>query len=170
MKAIAVAAFLMLTAIAQVTVAPLFPIAGAVPDLPLVALLILAVYAGPTSVMVGLPFVAICTGFASDRAPGLLVLGYLPLLPLAVGIEGWRVPLGQFVRLALVGTATGLWLRSVLALSSVAQGADPAFWALIGDVLIPGAFLDIALLTVAYVPFRLIGWSGRGMTLRRGGY
>ena len=170
MKALGIAAFLVLTAIAQVTVAPLFPIAGAVPDLPLVALLVLTVYSGPTSVMVGLPFVAICTGFASDRAPGLLVLGYLPLLPLAVGIEGWRAPLGQFVRLVLVVTATGLWLRGVLALSSVAQGADPALSALIRDVLIPGAFLDIALLMVAYLPFRLIGWSGQSRTLQRGGY
>jgi hypothetical protein len=169
-KALAIAALLVLTAIAQVTVAPLFPIAGAVADLPLVALLVLTAYAGPTPVMAGLPFVAICTGFASDRAPGLLVLGYLPLLPLAVGIEGWRVPLGQFLRLVLVGVATGMWLRGVLALSSVAQGADPAFGALIGDVLIPGAFLDVALLAVAYFPLRLIGWSGRGMTLQRGGY
>jgi hypothetical protein len=169
-KATAIAAFLVLTALAQVTVAPLFPVAGAVADLPLVALLILTMYAGPTSVMLGLPFVAICAGFASDRAPGLLLFGYLPLLPLAVGIEGLAVPLGKYVRLLLVGVATGLWLRGVLALSSVAQGADPAFGALIGEVLIPGAFLDIALLTVAYVPFRLIGWSGRGMTLQQGGY
>jgi hypothetical protein len=37
-------------------------------------------------------------------------------------------------------------------------------------VLIPGLFLDFALLSVVYVPLRLIGWSGQGMSLQRGSY
>ena len=155
---------------AQVTVAPLFPISGAVPDFALVLLVTLAVFSGPTSAMLAIPVTAIFVGFASDRAPGLLIIAYLPLLPLGLLLQEWRIPLNQYLRVIAGGGATGMWIRGVLAIAAVLQGANIAVGPLIFQVLLPGLFLDLALLTIAYVPFRLIGWSGRGMNLQRGGF
>lgn len=170
MKPILTLLLIIVTAMVQVTVAPLFPISGAVPDFPLVLLVMLAVFSGPTAAMFAIPVTAIFVGFASDRAPGLLILAYLPLLPLGLAMQEWRIPLNQYMRVAGAGVGTGAWIRGLLALSAVAQGADVAVGPFIFQVLVPGLFLDLALLTIAYVPLRLIGWSGRGMSLQRGGY
>jgi len=37
-------------------------------------------------------------------------------------------------------------------------------------VVLPGLFLDLALLSMVYLPLRLLGWSGQSMSLSRGGY
>ena len=170
MKAILVFLLIIVTAMAQVTVAPLFPVSGAVPDLALVLLVTLAVFSGPTTAMVAIPLTAIFVGFATDRAPGLLIIAYLPLLPLGLLLQESHIPLNQYLRVVTSGGATGVWIRLVLALAAVLQGASIAIGPLIFQVLLPGLFLDLALLTIAYVPFRLIGWSGRGMNLQRGGF
>lgn len=156
-----------LTALAQVSVAPLFPISAASPDYALVALVILTVFAGPTTVMVALPLMALFLGFASDRSPGLLLMAYLPLLPLALYLEDSRVPLNRYAEMAVAGMATGAWARLVLAFGAIAGGADPSFGAIVGQLVIPGLILDFALLTLVYAPFRLLGWTGRGMSLQR---
>ncbi len=170
MKGLAIFIVLVVTALGQVTIAPLFPIAGAVPDLGLLVLVLLAVFAGPNTVMLGMPVLAILYGFASDRSPALLVIAYLPLLPFAAGLEGWRIPLWEYPRVAIAIVVSGAWIRGVLSFAAIAQGAQPAVGALIFDVLIPGAFLDLALLTVAYAPLRLIGWGGQQLSLQRTGY
>jgi hypothetical protein len=170
MKALLVAFLLFTASVAEVTVAPLFPVSAAIPDLPLVTLLIVAAYAGPNSAMLGIPFVAICLGFASDRSPGLLLLAYLPMLPVAAGLEEFRVPLNQFSRVLLTGALTGLWMRGLLAAVAVLQGASLPIGTLIAGLFIPGLVLDIALLVVAYLPLRLIGLDGHRMTLQRGGF
>lgn len=169
MKALGVVLLLFTAAAAQVTVSPLFPLSAAVPDLPLLALLMLAVFGGRKPVMYGLPVLAICLGFVSAHAPGLLIIAYLPLLPLATLFDDWQLPLGRYVRVAVGGVAAGLWLRLVLSFAAVVQGADFSFGALLGQVLFPGVILDLALLTVAYVPLRFIGWSGRTMGMQGGG-
>jgi len=170
MRSLAVFVLIVTAALSQVTVAPLFPMSAAIPDLGLVTLLLLAVFAGPKTVMVAMPMYAIFLGFASERSPGLLVLAYLPLLPLAYLLEEASLPLSRLFRLLVVGGATGVWIRGIMAMSSVAQGAEFAVGDLIGSLLVPGLFLDLALLTIAYLPFRLIGLTSRGMTLQRGGY
>ena len=170
MKAPAIALLLFMACLAQVTVAPLFPFFAAVPDLVLVVLVLLAFFVGPIEVMFGMPFAAVCLGFAADRSPGLLILCYLPLLPLAHMLEDSRVPMNQATRLFVTGAITGVWVRSMLALAAVAQGATADVSALIWQILLPGVFLDVALLAVAYVPFRLLGWQGGDMTLQRSSY
>ena len=170
MKAPAIALLLFVACLAQVTVAPLFPFFAAVPDFVLVSLVLIAFFVGPIEVMFGMPFAAICLGFAADRAPGLLILCYLPLLPLAFALEDGHLPLNRGLRLFATGAITGLWVRSLLALSAISQGATADISTLIWQVLIPGIFLDVALLAVAYVPFRLLGWRGGDMTLQRSSY
>ena len=156
--------------VAEVTVAPLFPIRGASPDFALVTLVILAAFSGPRTVMVALPVLSVLLGFSTDRAPGLLLLGYLPLLPLAAYLDRGPLPINRYAQVLAAGVTTGLWSRFLLAFGAIAQGADPQMSALIADVLVPGFFLDLALITIAYFPFRFVGWTPRQMTLHRGGF
>lgn len=170
MKGFFIGIAIILSTIAQVTVAPLFPIAGAVPEFVVLTLALLVAFSSPKPVMIGTPIAAIAYGFLSDRAPALLLLGYLPLLPLGYVLEESRVPVNHYLRTLAMVVITGLWLRTLLSLGAMTGGADAAFGVLITDVLLPGLFLDLALLTVVYIPFRLIGWTGQGMTLGRTGY
>jgi len=170
MRAAAALAAVVLVAVAQVTVAPLFPIAGAVPEFVLLGLTLIAAFGSPTAVMVLTPLAAVAAGFLSDRSPGLMLVGYLPLLPVGVGIEGAPAPLNHYLRTLGMMLATGAWLRAVLALGAVAGGAEPAMGPMLTDVILPGMFLDLVLLTVVYIPLRLAGIPGRGMTLQRSRY
>jgi hypothetical protein len=154
---------------AQVTVAPRFPISGAIFNFPLIVLVLTAAFAGPTSAMVATPIIAILLGFASDRSPGLLLIGYLPLLPLGVLIEQSRLPLTDFFQTLAAGLITGAWLRGVLAFAVMVQGAGFTV-AVLTKVILPGLLLDFALLAVVYLALRLIGLNGRSLTLSRGGF
>ena len=157
-------------AIAQVTVAPLFPVSGVVFDFVLLALILIAAFGSPKRAMVCVPVAALAYGFLSNREPGLLVLAYLPLLPLGLYLEEINIPLNHYVRTALAMLLTGVWARTILVLGSVVGGAHAPLGLTVSDVILPGILLDLSLLTVVYVPLRLLGWSGQGMSLSRGGY
>ena len=170
MKGIAAFLATIVAAMMQVTVAPLFPISAAVPEFVLLTLVIVAAFGNPRRAMVCVPVGALAYGFLSDRSPALLLLAYLPLLPLGLYLEEARVPLNHYARTLIATLATGLWIRTLLMLGTVVGGADATVGAAVGQVLLPGLFLDFALLSVVYVPLRLIGWSGQGMSLHRGSY
>jgi len=169
MKTLVVALLLVIAAVAQVTVSPRFPIEAAIADITLVTLVLSAAFAGPRVAMLAIPFAAICLGFTTGREPGLLLLAYLPILPLARWLETMAVPLPDYWRVAAVTLATGAWARVLLAIGAVVGGASPDMVALITIIVIPGALLDWALLTVAYLPHRFVGWQVRGMDVERGG-
>jgi hypothetical protein len=120
--------------------------------------------------MVCVPVAALAYGFLSGREPGLLILCYLPLLPIGLYLEEARVPLNHYARTLGALVATGMWVRALLVLGAVVGGADASAGVVLRDVILPGMFLDFALLSVVYVPLRLLGWSGQGMSLQRGGY
>ncbi len=167
MKAIAVLAVIVLAATASVTVAPLFPLRGAVPDFALVALVLLAIAAGPRSAMLGLPALAIALSFLSGRSAGLLIVAYLPLLPLARWLEDASPLMPVYFRLALVTVATGLLARITMSLGAFATGADFLPGLLITDILLPGMVLDWAFFTLAYLPPRAVGWRPRPAALQQ---
>lgn len=159
-----------MVAVTQVSVAPLFPVAAATFDFALAALAILMVFVGPRSVMYALPLTAVFLGFATDRSPALLLLGYLPLLPAAAILDDLRVPINRYVLVIAVGVATGLFVRLLLGLAAVAHGAAFPLGAVAWQLLLPGMLLDFGLLTILYFPLRLVGWEPQSMTLRRGGF
>ena len=156
--------------LAQATVAPLFPIDAAVAELPLLTLALIAFTAGPRQAMVCAPIAALCTGFATDRAPGLLLLGYLPLLPLALVLEEAELPLPRYPRVLVAVVACGAWMRGILAASAMAQGAPVVVSPLVGDIIVPGMLFDAVLVSIAYLPLKLVGWSPRSVSLRRAGW
>ncbi|MCC7364343.1 MAG: hypothetical protein IT303_08205 [Dehalococcoidia bacterium] len=170
MRGPVVALLVVFAALLQVTVAPLFPVRGAVPDFVLMSLVGIAAYAGARPAMVAMPLAALFTSFTSDRAPGLLIIAYLPLLPLAFVLAEANLPLSRFVQTMIAGVATGLWARLMLSLAAFAQGAAFGVGDLVFIVILPGMLLDFMLVAMAYLPFRLIGWNAQPVGLQRGGW
>jgi hypothetical protein len=160
----------MLAGTAQVTVASLFPLRGAVVDFGLLTVLLLALTAGPRAAMLAVPFCALTVGFASDRSPGLLLLAYLPVLPLGLIFEEARVPLPRYIQLCALLVVCGAGARLLLAASAIFQGADVAPAAMVRDVLAPGFVLDFLAFTAMYLPIRMIGRGADTFTLREGRY
>ena len=170
MKMFVAALATVFAAICQVTIAPLFPFGAVTFDFVLLTLVLVAAFGSPQRAMLCVPIAALAYGFLSNREPGLLVIAYLPLLPLGVYLEEVPIPLNHYARTAVALVVTGLWARSLLVLGAVVAGADATVWLVVRDFLLPGMAVDLALLTVFYVPLRLLGWSGQGMALSRGGY
>ena len=170
MKLILFVGLMVILPLVQVAIAPLFPIAGANFDFALVVLALLMVFAGPRVFMVALPVTALLLGFVSDHSPALLLVAYLPMLPLAAYVADLRVPLNRYAQTLLAGAATGVFARLLLSLAAVAQGADFGLSYALGQVALPGAFLDLGLLTILYFPLRFVGWVPQPTSLQRGGF
>ncbi|HMS57432.1 MAG TPA: hypothetical protein PKA49_01155 [Tepidiformaceae bacterium] len=170
MKTVALAMALLLAALAQAAVAPLFPLSAAVPDLCLLALVMVVAFGGPRAAMVAVPVVALGFAFASNRSAALVLLAYLPLLPLAFVLEEGGLPLNRFAQTLVAGVATGLWARLALALGAMADGAAPQPGLLVAAVLVPGVMLDLLMLTMAYLPLRALGVEPRALEIPRSRY
>ncbi len=170
MKLILCALAVVLAGTAQVTIGSLFPLRGAVIDFGLLTVLLLALTAGPRAAMLAVPFCALTVGFASDRSPGLLVLAYLPVLPLGVIFEEARVPLPRYLQLSVLLVACGAWARVLLAGSAVVQGADFMVAPIVRELIVPGVLLDLLGFTAMYLPIRMIGRGADTFTLREGRY
>jgi hypothetical protein len=151
-------------------VAPFFPVSAATADVPLVTLAMLLAFAGPRTVMVALPFLALFVSFLSDRSPALLLLGYVPLLPFALALERVALPFTQFGRLAIATVATGMCMRLLLSIAAIVGPAELVFTPVIVNILLPGLFFDLVLVVLAYIPFRVAGWEPRSLSLARGRY
>jgi hypothetical protein len=164
MKPLALLVALIVLAVAQVTVAPLFPVASAQADLLLVALALLTVFAGRHAAMVSVPLMAIFLGFASDRSIGILILAFLPFPLLAFWLAEGGPPMTRFMQTLLAVVATGTWARTLLAMSAVAGGASLEVGALLVQYVIPGAFIDGLLLALCYLPLRLLRLEPRGLS------
>lgn len=144
MRALTASAGVLFVAAAQVTVAPLFPVAGTVAELPLVAASVFAWLHGVRSLLLALPALAVLTALLAGRDPGLILIAFAGAFPaLAVALE-LRWPLGRWVG-ALVGlAASGLWCRAILIAAAAFDGARGDPTALVGRVLAPGAAADAA--------------------------
>ena len=79
-------------------------------------------------------------------------------------------PLTRFLQTGVAVGATGLWARTLLSVGAMASGAAVDIGGLVGWVLLPGLILDLALLTVAYGSFRVIGWEPQRLSLGVEGY
>ena len=170
MRALLLLPLLLATVLAQVAVAPFFPLAGAVVDLPVVALLLLAAFAGPLAVMLALPVLVLFLGFAANVEFEWLVIAYLPLLPAAAWLQRQPLPQTPYTLVLVVTVAAAVWARAVFAAVAVTSGASPDIGAIAAEVLIPGAVLDAAVLSAGYALCRWIGWPARSLELERAGF
>lgn len=170
MKPVLFVVALTLVTLLQVAVAPLFPLRAAIPDLTLITVMAIALCWTPRPAMIAIPVLAVLFSFASDRAPGLVLLAYLPLLPVAYALEQARLPINRYSQAAIATVVGGAAARLILALGPMAQGAEFTLGVLTKDLILPGTVLDWSLLTLAYVPLRLAGLEASRMTLYRSNY
>lgn len=168
MKSLLALPMALFAAILQVSVAPLFPLEGAVVDFGLVAILAAALSLGPRGAMVTTPLCALFVAFAANRAPALILLAYLPLAPLSALLLTAPLPLGRWLRLLGALGIAGLWARGLLSLAAFAGGAPFSALALIGEVLVPGLIFDALFATILFVSWRLMPRQrDTNFTLRR---
>ncbi|MCA9832108.1 MAG: hypothetical protein R3B97_14085 [Dehalococcoidia bacterium] len=154
----------------QVSVAPLFPISGAEADLGLIAILGTAIIAGPRAAMLVTPALALAIGMAGSRSPGLMLVAYAAILPLAAFVEDLPYPLGRFPRLVFVAVFAGMWGRVLLGIAAMASGGDFAVRALLFQVLLPGLAFDLVLIAAVFAATQAAGIRPRRFTLQRAGW
>ncbi len=157
-------------ALLQVSVAPLFPLTGAIPEVGVLVLVLILLGFGGRSAMVATPLLALFLGLAGNRAPGLVVIAYLPVVPLGLFAEDLNAPLGRYLRIIAVVLGAGTWARLVLAGGAIASGAPFEATVLIRDLIIPGVLFDFVLGSLCYIPCRLAGWTDRPLNLQRRGW
>ena len=166
-RALLIAAAVPGAALAQVAIAPLFPLQGAVAEFPVVVLLLLAMFAGPYAVMAALPVLALMLGFSTNIGFEWLTLAYLPLAPCAAWIQRQRaIPQTPYALALVMAVAAGVWARGTLAGVAMVEGASPGFGTLALEVILAGAVFDAALISVGYFLGRRLGWSVRSLDLR----
>ncbi len=171
MRALLLVLLVLVTVLAQVAVAPFFPVAGALVELPVVVLLLLAIFAGPYAVMIALPILVLFLGFSTNVEYEWLVIAYLPLLPGAAWIQRQRaIPQTPYLLLLVMVVAAGIWARGVLAGVAITSGASPTFGPVVADILLPGAAFDAGVLSLAYGLCRWIGWPTRSLDLEQAGF
>lgn len=158
---------LVVVAVAQVTVAPRFTVALAQADLLLVSLAVVTVFAGRSAAMVSVPLMAFFLASLTGRSVGLLILAFVPFPLLAYWLSEDGPPITRYLQTLMAVVATGMWARVLLALATIPGGADFAFGVLVVQYLVPGLLLDAALLSLCYLPCRLLGLETRDLSPRR---
>ena len=171
MRASLTVVLLLATVLAQVAVAPLFPLLGAVVELPVIVLLLLAIFAGPHAVMIGLPVLVLFLGFSTNVEFEWLVIAYLPLLPCAAWIQRHRaIPQTPYALVLVMVVAAGFWARAVFSAVAMASGGGLAIGPVVTDILLAGAVLDVAVVSVVYGLCRWVGWPVRSLDLEQAGF
>jgi len=162
-RALALAAATIIVAVCQASAAPLFSVAAATPTVVLVFLGLVALYRGETTAMVITPAVAVAEAWTRGLSPGLLLVAYVPLVPLLGAFDPRGLPLlGPGGRLLGAVAVTGAWARVLAAGSVVLAGASFAPGDIVGRLLLPGILLDLALAGTVYGVFRVaLGEPGR---------
>ncbi len=170
MRELIYSVLLVIVVAAQVSIAPLFRFAGAEFQFVLLYVLLVLLLEGPRPAMVATPVAAILLAFATGREPGLLLVAFLPLVVVAAWLDDLRLPVTRLTIVAATFVAAGGWVRLVLAIAAMLQGADVAIGTLVIDVLLAGAFLDLALLMIASLVLRLVGSEQRALSLSAARY
>ncbi len=167
MRALLIAPLVLATVLAQVAIAPFFPFQGAVAELPVALLTLLALFAGPYAVMVVFPILVLFLGFSTNAGFEWLTLAYLPLLPGAAWIQRQRaIPQTPYTLALFIAVAAGVWARGTLAGAATVSGANPDPGAIVLETLLPGAAFDAMLISVGYFLCRQLGWPTRSLDLR----
>jgi len=157
---------------AQLSVAPLFPLSGAAPDLGLILFAALSWRLGVASLLPAVPAYAAFFALLAGRSPLLSFVAYAgaasAFLLAARPVPGSRRPaerVGGAAALAALALA-GLWSRATFAVGSILAGASAGPWTLLSELLLPGALLDLAFYFFLVLLPGLVGWLLRGIARR----
>ncbi|GBD23548.1 hypothetical protein HRbin29_01215 [bacterium HR29] len=142
MRAIAGAAGILLLAAGQGTVAPLFPVAGATAEFPLVAAALVGWLRGVRATLIFVPAAGALTAALAGRDLGLYVVGYAAVVPALAAASEYRWPMGRWMGAAAALAAAGAWFRLLLVGAAVLDGADIAAGDVLRHAIAPGALAD----------------------------
>lgn len=162
-SAVLLAVMVVLVAVGQAAASPLFTAADAAPAFGVVFLALLTVYRGTRVGMVMTPLLAIAEAWLRGLEPGILLLAYAPVVPLAASVTGTAWPLlGPGLRLTGAVVAAGAWARLLGAAIVVLGGASTDVSTFVFALIVPGALVDALLTLAVYLPLRAgIGEPGR---------
>jgi hypothetical protein len=148
--------FLLLVAVAQVTVAPRYPLSAAFPDYMLVTLVVWVMIRPRDDSMAALPLGAFLVGATGPQSVMVLMFVYLTLLPGALVLRALS-PLGSFLNSLVLLIGATLLRDLVLAAEAVSSGANVGLTDVLFRAYFPGLALNLLLLPFFYLGLRYLG-------------
>ena len=147
-----------LSSIAQISIAPFITISGATLNFNLLAIIFIATYTNRTTSVGALILLALLTGSITETPYEWVLLAYLPAIPLVYFIYFlMRERVHTFITLLAVTTIVGLWGRILMSVVAISGGTSTSFGEVISQILAPGILLDMILVIIFYGIYKLAG-------------
>jgi hypothetical protein len=156
MAYISAALLLLFIAVAQVTVAPRYPLSAAFPDYMLVTLVVWAILRPTEDTMVALPLGALFLGAVGPLSVMVLTFIYITILPAALLLRALS-PLGSFLNAIVLLIGATLLRDLVLAAEAVSAGANVGTSDIVLRAFFPGLALNLLLFPFFYFGIRFLG-------------
>ena len=149
---------IVITILAQVSIAPLLPISGAIIDTNLLAIVFISSYVSRKIALGALLFLTLLVGSITNIPYEWIFLSYLPAI-LLIHFFGLNTknPRPYLIRMLAVGVITGIWTRILMSLVSFSEGVSALFTTVFTQILAPGILMDILVIAIFYGIFRLVG-------------
>ena len=147
-----------LSSIAQISIAPFITISGATINFNLLAIIFIATYTNRTTSVGALLLLTLLTGSITETPYEWVLLAYLPTIPLIYLIDLLRRN-DDYTLITVVAAATviGLWGRILMSIIAMSDGAPASFGTVISQILAPGILLDMIPVIIFYGIFKLAG-------------
>jgi len=147
-----------LSSIAQISIAPFITISGATLNFNLLAIIFIATYRNRTTSVGALILLALLTGSITETPYEWILLAYLPTVPLIYFIDLlMRNSARTLITVVAAATVIGLWARILMSIVAISDGTLTSFGTVISQVLAPGILLDMVPVLIFYGIFKLAG-------------
>lgn len=147
-----------LSSIAQISIAPFFTISGAILDFNLLAIIFIATYLSRKISIGALVLLSLLTGAITETPYEWVLLAYLPTIPLIYFIYLLRGETTRtFTTVLATATVIGLWGRILMSVVAVSDGTSTSFGVVITQILAPGILLDMVLVIIFYGIYKMAG-------------
>tara|TARA_B100000809_G_C14914456_1_gene451071 strand:+ start:275 stop:793 length:519 start_codon:yes stop_codon:yes gene_type:complete len=147
-----------LSSIAQISIAPFFTIGGAILDFNLLAIIFIATYLSRKISIGALVLLSLLTGAITETPYEWVLLAYLPTIPLIYFIYLLRGETTHtFITVLATATVIGLWGRILMSVVAVSGGTSTSFGVVITQILAPGILLDMVLVIIFYGIYKMAG-------------
>ena len=147
-----------LSSIAQVSIAPFITISGATLNFNLLAIVFIATYTNRTTSVGALILLTLLTGSITGTPYEWILLAYLPTIPFLYFINLLRRnSTHTLIIVVAAATVIGLWARVLMSIIAISDGTLTSFGTVISQVLAPGILLDMITVIIFYGIFKLAG-------------
>ncbi|GEM_PF-2093126 len=149
---------IVITILAQVSIAPLLPISGALIDTNLLVIVFISSYLSRKIALGALLFLTLLAGSITNISYEWIFLAYLPAI-LLIHFFGLitKDPSPHLIRILAVGAITGIWARILMSLVAFSEGASISLITVFTQILAPGILMDILAIAIFYGIFQIVG-------------